>query len=526
MKGIEVGSIVFNDWKVVKEIGTGAYSTVYLIEKYTALGQEASNPRAALKVIYLSKNRNKHFRQQIEEEVSIMTLFSSHPNIVHFEDYNYVPDKEDPDAVFIIKMEILAPLNRIEYSWKVDQVLDMGMDICNALEACENVNVIHRDIKPQNILRSSFGQYELGDFGGAIITKRPVSGVAGTYAYMAPEVANHQMYNQNIDLYSLGIILYQFLNDNRLPFMNVTADKVTREQLELADQIRFRGDPIPPVKKLDDELNRILLKVLAFDPQKRYQNAAALKKDLQKYKKRIVNIYDTVSLEPPVPPETPVSPGPTVPPNGVDVYPTVKPGHGGNTKRPPVYPGKTIDLSDYPQYDDDDVPPPPKKGINPFLLAALIALITACISVAMLVVLKNLIPDLDEKKIETFVGTSVFDEEFLSFESKMEQKGYTVEVRPAADGNAAEAGRITEYSTVPSNNDSEKDTIIYFYISAPDVTNYPQETAINMLVANGWDYSIVTESDCSSNPVDDGYVTREELDESNPSTVILHVYTK
>ncbi|MCR4655916.1 MAG: protein kinase [Lachnospiraceae bacterium] len=93
-------------------------------------------------------------------------------------------------------------------------VLKLGVDICSALEICAMKKVIHRDIKPENIFINEFGDYKLGDFGVA----RKLENVAGalsqkgTYNYMAPEVEKGTSYNETVDLYSLGLVLYRFLN--------------------------------------------------------------------------------------------------------------------------------------------------------------------------------------------------------------------------------------------------------------------------------------------------------------------------
>lgn len=87
--------------------------------------------------------------------------------------------------------------------------------MCRALAACEKQNIIHRDIKPQNILVSENRTYKLADFGIAKVSEKTGSGtMAGTNGYIAPEVANRQKYGKEVDIYSLGMVLYWLMNDN------------------------------------------------------------------------------------------------------------------------------------------------------------------------------------------------------------------------------------------------------------------------------------------------------------------------
>ena len=157
--------------------------------------------------------------------------------------------------------------------------------------ACKEYDIIHRDIKPQNIFVSKYGDYKLGDFGIAKTVERTSGGTKiGTYKYMAPEVYNNQPYGTAADLYSLGLVLYWLLNERRMPFLPLPPAKLNVGMEESARARRFRGEQLPPPANGSRELKRIVLKACAFDPKERYASAAAMLKDLN------MHFADTAAL--------------------------------------------------------------------------------------------------------------------------------------------------------------------------------------------------------------------------------------
>ena len=109
------------------------------------------------------------------------------------------------------------------------EVIKLGMDLSKALEYCRKLKIIHRDIKPENIFVSRFGDFKLGDFGIAREQAHTVGNMSkkGTYSYMAPEIYKGEKYDSSIDIYSLGIVLYELLNQNRLPFLALDQRLIT-----------------------------------------------------------------------------------------------------------------------------------------------------------------------------------------------------------------------------------------------------------------------------------------------------------
>ena len=289
-------------WEVVRKIGSGSFGGVYEIQR-DVFGEVE---KAALKVISVPQNKDEiddfrvqgyddpsitqHFKgylQDIVHEYSLMAKMKGHTNVVYCDDVRYVQHDDGIGWDIFIKMELLNPLMKnLHFVATEEQIIRLGMDICNALVLCKERNIVHRDIKPQNIFVSDDGNFKLGDFGIAKTVERTTGGTkVGTYKYMAPEVYNNQPYGTASDIYSLGLVLYWLLNDKRTPFLPEPPQIPTPSMEDEARLRRFRGDPIPAPSHGSKELQRIVLKACAFDPQDRYASAAEMLADLKNAKK-------------------------------------------------------------------------------------------------------------------------------------------------------------------------------------------------------------------------------------------------
>ena len=203
-----------------------------------------------------------------------MQRFVGNSHIVSYEDYAI---RKRPDQIgwdLYLRMELLTGLTYYMKSFTLSEqmIVKLGMDIAQGLRDCHNSGIIHRDVKPENIFVNESGDFKLGDFG--VSRSAPGSqdmlSFKGTFGYMAPEVFKMLSTDGRSDLYSLGMVLYQCLNDNRLPFVS---EKVTPYEIETARQRRFAGEPIPEPAHGSPRLKSIVLRALEEKPENRFQNA-------------------------------------------------------------------------------------------------------------------------------------------------------------------------------------------------------------------------------------------------------------
>ena len=198
------------------------------------------------------KGANIYFeamKKRALEETAMMMKLSSCPNIVRISDYRVCElDGQNDNAVCVIfiRMERLQPLKErlITEGITVGEILNLGIDICTALEECSRYGIVHRDVKPENIFCVP-GQdiFKLGDFGTAKYSACSASGkeLPGTLSHIAPEVYNGSKFTYAGDLYALGIILYKLLNDNRIPFLPPYPEPYLPEDRDRALSLRLEG---------------------------------------------------------------------------------------------------------------------------------------------------------------------------------------------------------------------------------------------------------------------------------------------
>lgn len=295
-----IGSTVFEKWIIKRKLGEGSFGTVYEIQRED-FGEVY---KAALKVITVPQSdaefqgaldegmtrtqAEEYFYSVVEDivrEFAIMAKLKGTANVVSYEDHAVIRHKDGVGWDILIRMELLNPLLPYAYRHPMSRrdIICLGIDICKALELCQKYNVIHRDIKPENIFVSDNGDYKLGDFGIARTIERTMSGLSkkGTYNYMAPEVYRGREYGFSVDIYSLGIVLYRLLNQNRIPFLPQPPEPITFHQREEALARRMGGEMLPKPFYAEGRLAEIVQKACAYEPKERYSSPIQMRQELE-----------------------------------------------------------------------------------------------------------------------------------------------------------------------------------------------------------------------------------------------------
>ena len=296
---------VFGKWYITKQLGAGSYGKVFEIQRTDAL--DGTVYRGALKAITIPSSpeelqsvldedgldrqgASSYFRETVvalNREIALMNKVKGHSNIVSYEDHDVIEHTDGIGWDILIRMELLTPIS--QYFKQFDTiprqaVLRLGIDLCRALEVCEKYSIIHRDIKPANIFISDTGDFKLGDFGVARTASASTgaSTFAGTVNYMAPEVFRREKYTASVDTYSLGLVMYQLLNANRMPFYPPYPQPLTALAKERAHDRRLAGEPLPDPVNASGPLADILRKACAPAPADRFASPTEMRLALEK----------------------------------------------------------------------------------------------------------------------------------------------------------------------------------------------------------------------------------------------------
>jgi eukaryotic-like serine/threonine-protein kinase len=259
-------------YRVTEKIGSGGMADVYKAVDET-LGRTV-----AVKILHQRYSDDPDFVQRFRHEASAAANLS-HPAIVNIYDYGV------ENSIYYIVMELVrgtdlkhivqqrGPLDAIE-------VAEYGAQVCSALSAAHGYGIIHRDIKPQNIVLMPEGTVKVMDFGiaRAVDSDATQTGsVLGTAQYVSPEQAQGRKLGPESDLYSLGVVLYE-LSTGRLPFDGDTPVAVALKHVN--------DEPVPPRQinaNIPPALEAVILKSMQKDPRARYHSAEEMRSDLQRF---------------------------------------------------------------------------------------------------------------------------------------------------------------------------------------------------------------------------------------------------
>ena len=264
------GSVIGNRYKIQEKIGNGGMATVY-----KALDQ-ILNRYVAVKVLREEFTTDEEFIKRFNAEAQSAARLI-HPNIVS------VYDVGQEYNIYYIVMELIQgkTLKQIieedgHLSWK--WAVNIAIQIASALEMAHKNNIIHRDIKPHNIMITEDGVAKVTDFGIAKAVSNSTITAFGTTLgsvhYFSPEHARGGYTDSKSDLYSLGVVMYEMVT-GKVPFDADTPVSIALKHMQ--------EEPVPPIKvnkEIPFAVNQIILKAMKKDPNERYQNASEMIKDL------------------------------------------------------------------------------------------------------------------------------------------------------------------------------------------------------------------------------------------------------
>ena len=299
---------VWPEWELIEKIGEGSFGKVYKAKR-TERGRSFYS---AIKIISIPASKGEldsvrsemnneqstreYFRNLVEDciqEIYTMEHFCGNSHVVSFEDFKVVEYLDEIGWDISIRMEYLTSF--MDYCTGKEltekEVIKLGCDLAMALIYCRKLNIIHRDVKPENIFVSRFGDFKLGDFGIAREQAHTMSNMSkkGTYSYMAPEIYKGEKYDSSIDIYSLGIVLYKLMNQNRLPFLSLDKQFIRYRDIETELARRISCEKIQAPVNASAAFSHIILKACAYEPGKRYRKPEDMLRDLEKLRLAPVN---------------------------------------------------------------------------------------------------------------------------------------------------------------------------------------------------------------------------------------------
>jgi len=361
------GQKINDRYEIVKSIGEGGMANVYLAED-TILDR-----RVAIKVLRGDLSGDEKFIRRFQREaLSVSNL--SHPNIVEVYDVG----EEDGNHYIVmeyIEGKTLKQLIQKRGALTLTEVIDIMSQLTDGLAHAHEAYIIHRDIKPQNVIIMDNGIVKITDFGIAMAINSTqltqTNSVMGSVHYLPPEQANGKGASVKSDIYSLGILMYELLT-GAVPFKGDNAVEIALKHMkEKIRSVRRQNPAIP------QSVENIVLKATAKNPKNRYDSVRDMHNDLvsaldKENEKRLVYEYPENDLD-----ET-------------KVMPVVKPTKTSNVDKPNVEEKQTT----------------PEKSKLPFVLAGILLVLLIGIAIIFLLISSN---DVKEVKVPDVIGLTLED---------------------------------------------------------------------------------------------------------------------
>lgn len=536
---IKEGVLIGERYEIMGRIGTGGMADVYKGRDHKL------NRYVALKVLKREFREDELFVKKFQSEAQAAAGLM-HPNIVNVYDVG-----EDRGLYFMV-MELVEGITLKEYIQKKvrltpKEVISITLQVCAGIEAAHNNGIIHRDIKPQNIMISKEGKVKVTDFGIAkATTSNTISTNAmGSVHYTSPEQARGGFSDIRSDIYSLGITMFEMIT-GELPFDGETTVSIAIKHLQ--EDIAAPSELVPDIPY---SLERIILKCTQKSSDRRYQNMGELISDL---KRSLVdpegdfvtiapfaNVADTVAI---TPDELERIQKEAAYDDEYDGY------NDEDYDDNDEYDEYDEEDDEYDEYDDEDYEKG-KRGskkkdseVNP-KMAKLMKILTAVVAAIIVFILvftvgkatgllkfnsKN-VETTDNKKVETpnFEGKTLEEAKALA-----KKKGLTLEVVKEATSTKYEKGIVSKQMTGKGTS-VKKGTKIQVWVSTglegeeitiPDVSGMSEEEAKETLIAKGFKKANISVEQKQSDSVDTGLVisTTPEADAKAAEDTKITIY--
>lgn len=467
-------------YEIRQMLGVGGMAVVY--KAYDQIDDRI----VAVKILKDEYLTNEDFRRRFKNESKAIAVLS-HPNIVKVYDVSY------GDNLQYIVMEYVQGITLKEYIKKQGhlpafEASHFLTQILSALQHAHDKGIVHRDVKPQNIMLLENGTIKVTDFGIARFSHsdtNTMSGNAvGSVHYIAPEQAKGEITDNKADIYSVGVVLYEMLTGT-LPFDGDTAVSIALMQLQQEPRRPREINPDIPVG-----LEQIAMHAMQKRPGSRYQSAAEMLRDLEEYKRdhRVQFNYDYYVDEEPtryVPKQPtqqrPVQPRPT------------RPSQPSGTKRPPQQrpvqrPVRIEEEEDEDEDSETNRTLPIIGGIIGGMVVLGIIILAACFAMGVFS---------EKVEVPNFVGMNYYEEVV----NNSLYSDYNITVEERQDAGSYDAGVVFDQSPSARVKIRQKEEIKLFVMKAkdvkevPDVYGYTFTEAITMIEAAGFKSTVEYEKD-------------------------------
>jgi eukaryotic-like serine/threonine-protein kinase len=470
-------------YRILRKLGSGGMANVYLAE------DEDLGRRVAIKILNERYAHDDSFNERFRREAKSAAALS-HPNIVS------IYDRGEADGTPYIAMEVIEGRSLKELiltrgPLPIGQAIDYAKQILGALRFAHRHGIIHRDIKPHNILLGNENRLRVTDFGIAragASQMTEVGSIMGTAQYLSPEQARGAPVAAASDVYSLGIVLYEMLT-GQVPFTGDTAVEIAMKHLNEA--------PKPPSAlrpEVTRELDQVILRALAKTPEDRYQTADELQEDLDRVEAGLPLSRETATAATAVlsglrptqatqvlsaPPTTPLPRQPVAP-----------------RRPPPPYP---------PRYDREE-PPRRRRRWLPWLL---VVLLLAATGFAGWYVWTQLQDELGSADVAVPNVVGIEEDRARDL---LERDGFEVIVRQTASQDV-QRGFVADQDPVAGTRIPEGDPVTILVsigpprVEVPDVTGETYSTAFRILRDEGFR---VARKERFSPDVEEGDVIRQD----------------